>query len=427
MFKSVKLSLIQSLQIVLFLIVGVFVLAKGGHYMPDSYAFLDMRFNRSPFYCTFLKIFTSIFGENFEVPVILFQYAFIVFAVRKFIINLSKAFNLNTFSQLILQGILLAPCVYWHFTGGSILSESIAYPLVLLVFWLTFKGFKDLDLKPIYKALIFLFVLTLTRGQFVIFVPIILIVCGYIIHQKRSFRSSYFALLLIIALPFLTNLTEKIYNKVVFGYYTSNAVSNVHFIASGFYLSKDSDIDLFKAEDERAYFQIINQSLKEANMMRSQAVANGFDDYEFYDNNFSNICNHRIHELGLAYFEDKGLNYYEQNIALNSLCGNMIFPLIKSNFSNWTKLLFKNLKTTFGTTKQMLLILVLLFYSLYLVWKETDVIYKFISLACAFMFANNLLIALVVYANKRYVFYFDWVIFAIVIILLNRVYFKAVK
>lgn len=427
MFKSVKLSLIQSLQIVLFLIVGVFVLAKGGHYMPDSYAFLDMRFNRSPFYCTFLKIFTSIFGENFEVPVILFQYAFIVFAVRKFIINLSKAFNLNTFSQLILQGILLAPCVYWHFTGGSILSESIAYPLVLLVFWLTFKGFKDLDLKPIYKALIFLFVLTLTRGQFVIFVPIILIVCGYIIHQKRSFRSSYFALLLIIALPFLTNLTEKIYNKVVFGYYTSNAMSNVHFIASGFYLSKDSDIDLFKAEDERAYFQIINQSLKEANMMRSQAVANGLDDYEFYDNNFSNICNHRIHELGLAYFEDKGLNYYEQNIALNSLCGNMIFPLIKSNFSNWTKLLFKNLKTTFGTTKQMLLILVLLFYSLYLVWKETDVIYKFISLACAFMFANNLLIALVVYANKRYVFYFDWVIFAIVIILLNRVYFKAVK
>jgi len=427
MFKSVKLSLIQSLQIVLFLIVGVFVLAKGGHYMPDSYAFLDVRFNRSPFYCTFLKIFTSIFGENFEVPVILFQYAFIVFAVRKFIINLSKAFNLNTFSQLILQGILLAPCVYWHFTGGSILSESIAYPLVLLVFWLTFKGFKDLDLKPIYKALIFLFVLTLTRGQFVIFVPIILIVCGYIIHQKRSFRSSYFALLLIIALPFLTNLTEKIYNKVVFGYYTSNAMSNVHFIASGFYLSKDSDIDLFKAEDERAYFQIINQSLKEANMMRSQAVANGFDDYEFYDNNFSNICNHRIHELGLAYFEDKGLNYYEQNIALNSLCGNMIFPLIKSNFSNWTKLLFKILKTTFGTTKQMLLILVLLFYSLYLVWKETDVIYKFISLACAFMFANNLLIALVVYANKRYVFYFDWVIFAIVIILLNRVYFKAVK
>ncbi len=427
MFKSFKLSLNQSLQIALFLIVGVFVLAKGGHYMPDSYAFLDMRFNRSPFYCTFLKIFTSVFGDNFEAPVIMFQYAFIVFAVRKFIINLSKTFNLNTFSQLILQGILLAPCVYWHFTGGSILSESIAYPLVLLVFWYTFKAFKDLDLKPIYKAFVFLFILILTRGQFVIFVPIILIVSGYIIHQKRSFRSSYFALLLIIALPFLTNLTEKIYNKVVFGYYTSNAMSNVHFIASGFYLSKDSDIDLFKTNEEQAYFQIINQSLKDASLMRSQVVANGLDDYDFYEYNFTKICNQRIHELGLAYFEDKGLNYYEQNIALNSLCGNMIFPLIKSNFSNWTKLLFKNLKTTFGTTKQMLLILVLLFYSLYLVWKETDVIYKFISLACAFMFANNLLIALVVYANKRYVFYFDWVIFAIVIILLNRVYFKAVK
>jgi hypothetical protein len=213
----------------------------------------------------------------------------------------------------------------------------------------------------------------------------------------------------------------------VFGYFTSNAMSNVHFITSGFYLSKDSDIELFKTEDERAYFQIINESLKEAGLMRSQVVVNGFDDYEFYERNFSNLCNRRVHELGLAYFEQKGLNYYEQNIALNSLCGSMIVPLIKSNFSNWTKLLFKNLKTTFGTTKQMLLILVLLFYSLFMLWKQSDIIYKFIALACTFMLANNLLIALVVYANKRYVFYFDWVIFGIVVLLLNRIYIKTVK
>lgn len=427
MFKSVKLSLKQSLQIVFFLSVGIFVLAKGGHYMPDSYAFLDMRFNRSPFYCSFLKLFTSVFGKNFEIPVIIFQYGFIVYAIQTLTANLSKAFNLNTFNVLVLQGILLAPCVYWHFTGGSILSESIAYPLVLLVFWHTFKAFKDLDFKPIYKTSIFLFLLILTRGQFVIFVPVILMVCVYILYQKRNFKSSYFVLLLIIAMPFLTNLTEKIYNKVVFGYFTSNAMSNVHFITSGFYLSKDSDIELFKTEDERAYFQIINESLKEASLMRSQVLVNGFDDYEFYERNFSNLCNRRVHELGLAYFEQKGLNYYEQNIALNSLCGSMIVPLIKSNFSNWTRLLFKNLKTTFGTTKQMLLILVLLFYSLFMLWKQSDIIYKFIALACAFMLANNLLIALVVYANKRYVFYFDWVIFGIVVLLLNRIYIKTVK
>jgi hypothetical protein len=395
--------------------------------MPDSYAFLDMRFNRSPFYCSFLKLFTSVFGENFEIPVIIFQYGFIVYAIQTLTANLSKAFNLNTFNVLVLQGILLAPCVYWHFTGGSILSESIAYPLVLLVFWHTFKAFKDLDFKPIYKTSIFLFLLILTRGQFVIFVPVILMVCVCILYQKRNFKSSYFVLLLIIAMPFLTNLTEKIYNKVVFGYFTSNAMSNVHFITSGFYLSKDSDIELFKTEDERAYFQIINESLKEAGLMRNQVVVNGFDDYQFYERNFSNLCNRRVHELGLAYFEQKGLNYYEQNIALNSLCGSMIVPLIKSNFSNWTKLLFKNLKTTFGTTKQMLLILVLLFYSLFMLWKQSDIIYKFIALACTFMLANNLLIALVVYANKRYVFYFDWVIFGIVVLLLNRIYIKTVK
>ena len=427
MFKSVKLSSKQSLQILLYVSIAIFVLAKGGHYMPDSYAFLEMRFNRSPFYSSFLKLFTSIFGSNYELPVIIVQYGFIVFGVQTLISNLSKVFDLNIFSILTLQGILLAPCVYWHFTGGSILSESIAYPLVILVFWYTFKAFMDLNTKPIYWSIIWLFILMLTRGQFIVFVPIIFLVSVYIVYQKKNFKSSFTLLLLVVALPFLTNLSEKVYNKIVFGYYTSNAMSNVHFITSGFYISTDADIELFKKEDERAYFKIINQSLKEANLKRSQAIANDFDDFEFYKQHFSQICNHRVHELGLAYFEQKGLNYYEQNIALNNVCGSMIAPLITSNFSNWIKLLFKNLKTTFGTTKQMLLLLVLLLYSLYMVLKQTDKIYKFIALACAFMFANNAIIALVVYANKRYVFYFDWVIFAIVVILLNRIYIKTAK
>lgn len=427
MFKSFKLSLKQSLQILLFVSVAVFVFIKGGHYMPDSYAFLEMRFNRSPFYCSFLKIFTYVFGNNYELPVIIVQYGFIIFAVQTLISNLSKVFNLNTFSVITLQGVLLAPCVYWHFTGSSILSESIAYPLVLLVFWHTFKAFKDLDVKPIFKSLLLLFFLILTRGQFIAFVPVIFLVCIYIIYQNKNIKSSFVVILLVIALPFFTNISEKIYNKLVFDYYTSNTMSNVHFITSGFYTSDDSDIELFKTDEEKAYFKIINQSLKQAGMARSQAIENGFDDFEFYKQNFSNICNHRIHELGLAYFEQKGLNYFEQNIALNSLCGNMIFPLVKSNFSDWMKLQFKNLKTTFGTTKYMLLFLALLFYSLYMVWNHPDALYKFIALICTFMFANNAIIALVVYANKRYVFYFDWVIFAIVILLLNRIYIKTAK
>jgi len=427
MFKSVKLSLKQSLQILLYTSVAAFVLIKGGHYMPDSYAFLEMRFNRSPFYSSFLKIFTYVFDNKYELPVIIVQYGFIVFAVQTLISNLSKVFNLNTFSVITLQGILLAPCVYWHFTGGSILSESLAYPLVLLVFWYTYKAFNDLDEKPIYRSLLLLFFLILTRGQFIVFVPIILAVSIYIIYQNKNFKSTFAVLLLSVALPFITDISEKVYNKIVFGYYTSNAMSNVHLITSGFYLSNDYDIELFKTEDERTYFKIINQSLKKADMMRMQAIENGFDDFEFYKQNFSNICNRRVHELGLDYFEQKGFNFFEQNIALNKLCGNMIKPLIKSNFSNWVKLQFKNLKTTFGTTKQMLLFIVLLFYSLYMVWKHPDALYKFIALICTFMFATNAIIALVVYANKRYVFYFDWVIFAIVILLLNRIYIKTVK
>lgn len=427
MIKLNNLNIKQSLVIIVYVLVGLFVILKGGYYMPDSYAFLDMSFNRSPLYSSFLKLFTSVFGSHYEIPVIIVQYGFTVFAIQRLLSKVSNIFKLNLFSVLALQGILLAPCMYLHFTASSILSEALAYPMVILVFLNTYLAFKELDFRPLYRALLWLFFLILTRGQFLVFVPIIVLTGLGVGKYKRHYKPIWRILILAIALPFITNQTEKVYNKIIFGYYTSNAMSNVHLISSCFYNSNASNATIFTNEDAKAIFKTIYTNLEEDDLLRSNAIANGHDDIVFFEKNFTTICNNRVHELGLAFFANKGYNYYEQNIALNELYGTMIFPLMKANASTAFAFYLKNFKNTFGTTKQLLLLLMLLLYGLYLLYQQPSHLNMFVVLVLLFMFFNNGIIALAVHPIKRYLFYFDWAIFAIILLLLNRIPIKTKK
>ncbi len=408
-----------------YLVIGIFVISRGAIYFPDSYTFLNMALNHSPIYCVFLKIITSVFGDYFELPLIIIQYVIIAFGINYFIKTLKCIFNIHSIGFIIIQLICLAPCVYVHNLGSAILSEALTYPIFLALFALTLKLFIEENLKYLYKICVLLFVLILTRGQFFALIPVLVLIVGYIIFRAKSFTKHFYFLVILISLPFLTSLSERIYNKMVFGYFVNNAMNYVHLISSPFYLSNENNVNLFANEDERAYFELIYNSLKEAELTRNQNLKT--DDYMFYHNNFSKICNRRILDLGLNFYKAKGLNFIEQNLALNKLCSKMVFPLIKENFKSWITLFIKNIKNSFGSSKQMLFFLVLLFYGLINLIKTNKNIYKFIVIATLLMYANNTLIALVVHSIKRYTFYFDWVVFATFIILLNEIFKKELQ
>ena len=418
MFKKLLTNPKKNVSWAIFLLIGILVLIKGADYYPDSYAFLRGDFNRSPVYSSFLKIFNSIFGDGYEYPVIIVQYTFIVIAVNYLVTTVKSVFEIKTFGAALIQLVLLAPCVYLHFVAGRILSEALSYPLLLIVFTLLFKAFITLNPRYINKTFITVFVLILTRGQFIVVIPVMLLLWLYIGYKTKTYRKHVVTLALIIVLPLFASFAERAYNKLVFGYFVNNTMNYVHLITSGFYLSDAEDVELFKTEDEKAYFNLVRNSLYEAELTRKQVIESGMDDSFFYEHNFSKICNERIHELGLTYFEGKGLNFYEQNIALNQLCSGMIYPLLKTHFKTWLKFFYKNLKNTFGSSKQMLLMLLLLIFAVVQLYRTNNKLFKFMLLATLLMFANNTLIAFAVHPIKRYVFYFDWVLFVIIILLL---------
>lgn len=414
----------KTLYVFVYIFIGILVLFKGAIYYPDSYAFLEMEFNRSPVYNIFLKFFTLVFDDNFEFPLIIVQYGFIIIAVNYFINTIKKSFSISFLWLIIVQIILLAPYIYFHNVANNILSEAISYPLFLILFSLTLKMFIEEDLKCVFAVSAVLFFLIFTRSQFMAAFPVIILVVLYVGYMQKNIFANWKFLILLLLVPLLTSLTEKIYNKLTYGYFVNSTLGNVVAISSPFYIANERDQSVLNTEEENAYFEIVYESLKDAKLTRADAIFsedNYEDDYVYYHKNFVEICNLRIQGLGLAFFKNKGLNFYEQNIALNKLCSKMVIPLIRQNFKIWTKLSLKNLNHAFGSFRQMFLFFMLLVYALFSLKKRNNNIYKLTVLSIMLMFANNAFIALVIHSIERYVFYFDWVIFVIVILLLNEI------
>lgn len=411
----------KRLYVLVYVIVAIVVLVKGPEYYPDSYAFFNMSFNRSPIYSLFLKFFTSVFGLNYEWPIVIIQYGIIVFGVHYFVKWLGSIFKLSVLEICIIQIVLLSPCFHWYFIANRFLSSALCYPLVLIIFTLGLKAFVKLSLRPLLLSVIPLFLVVLTRGQFLVIIPVYIVLGIYIAYIKKMKIKQLLPLLLLVLLPMLTSVSERIYNKTVFGYFENNAMNYVHLIAANFYLSESKDVHLFNDKDEITFFKIVNGSLERKGLTQRQAIERGEYDYEVYQKNFWHICNARVQDLGLLYFKNKGLGYYEQNIELNKLCKSMLFKMLKHDYSGRLSFFYKGLKNAFGSSKQLFLFLILLVYSLFKLIKTNKSIYKFIILATVLMLANHALIAFVVHTIKRYLFYYNWVIFVVVILLLNLI------
>lgn len=410
---------VKTFDLVLYSIIGFIIVLKGPFYFPDSYAFIDMAINHSPVYILFLKFFKIIFGDSFIWPVIITQFLALVYAVNYLSSNLQKQFHLSYIEKYILQFILISPSIYFNYTTGAVLSEALSYPLVLIVFALGFKPFATLNTKLLLKSIIPLYFLVLTRGQFIVIIPVFVAISIYISYQNRAFPIKWSSMILLILLPFFTSISERCYNKLMYGYFENNSMNFVHIIAADFYLSNSNTEDIFDNPDEIEYFKIVHNSLTNAELTKQNADAKNKSDIEVYNSNFPKICNRRIYDLGLHYFQKKGLNYFEQHLALNTLCKGMFFKMFKYNFKNRISFFVKNLIATYGTAKNLLLFLLLIVYSLVKVFKTKNAIYKFILFGSVLMLANSVIIAFVIHAIKRYTFYYYWILFAIMILIFN--------
>jgi len=410
---------IRLLYIAIYTLIGIVVLYKGPIFYPDSYTFLEMAINRSAVYSIFLKCFTTIFGEWYKIPVLIGQYLLMVFATHLLLKTVFKILKLHVISIIVFQLVLLGNAVIWYDSVNRILSEAVSFPLLLILVACLFQTLKYKSFSSVWKIVLLLFLLQFTRGQFIVFLPVAILVFSYVMYLTKTIKKGVFYIILVALIPIFTSFSERVYNKITINQYKNYAMTYVHFITAPFYLANSNDVAVFETQEEKDFFNRTFKVLESKRLTLDMALEDKQPPYMFFQEKFSTICNATIHQYNMDLYAAKGFTEYEQQYKVDELTTKMFFPLLKANFTGWVNHVKRSFTKGVGGKLVLLVLCLILVYSLWLFLKTNDHRFLFLILVIVLKFANNIIIAMVVHSIERYTYYFDWILFAALILLLD--------
>lgn len=390
-----------------FLILLIFVVSNGVIMHNDSAGYLDMDLNRLPLYPIFVQLF---FYENFQFTFLIIQAFFIFISIYHLIFTLKKHIALNPFYYLILAAILLFPCYHTQKIANSMLSEAIAYPLYLLCLTILCKSFFTENSRYLWRLLPLAILLMLSRSQFIFIVPVTLILVVYISWAKRNYKKQIVLFLCILSLPIISSLLDKSYHKIENGHFVTTPWTGIHLISPAFFVANENDIIIYKTEEERNFYSLIFNKLKERHLNINYLEDPEVDRTFFYQTKFTRIANYTLFDYGKTLF-DKDLTEDERLIALDTRTKSMVLPLILKNLKEWTSLNLKNFLRGFGDPILAVLYGFLLLFSYYSCFKYQDNYSKILALMSTCAILNMAVVALGIHTIKRFTFYNDWVIY----------------
>ncbi len=419
--KKIDFEFLNIERLIYFLIITisfVFFIKNGVIYYPDSEGYLQMSLIRSCGYPLFINFFKTVFGENYISVLIFAQYFFNVIGCLFITKCLKKTMLLNKWFLIIFFTSTLLPICYEIEVANSILSESIAYPLFLIIVGHLFIAFVNNKFVNFYYAIFLTFLLILIRGQFLFIIPTIII--GFIITNFKNVfkKKSMFLILITVSLPFLCILTDMVYHKTKHNYFITTPWTGIQIATMPIFTSNEDDYKIFKSIEEQNYFKFVYQKLNQKKLLLKQLPQDKYK-IDYYFDYYCAICNNTISDDGQFFFNNN-LNDDERIILNDKITASLSIPLIKQNFKNWFGIYLRNIIEGIGG-KNVLLIHVLLFIlSLFLFIKNKKRETIFILICSLLVFGNVTIVALAEPCISRYMFYNNWILITIFLVLFQK-------
>ena len=423
--QQLKKNPALSIGIFIYLVFLIVMMLVGVIDEPDSAGYIDTLINRPPLYPLLIDLFQLVFGDGFYGPLLLFQLLLGVAAMYSFIRTLNMLFSPNAWVLLGFSLIVMAPYYFYLKLGNMIMTEGLAYPLFLYFMSFLFRGFFFERRKDLYLSLLILFLLNITRGQFLFVFPLVFVMIVYLMIRYRALKKYLLILLLLPAIPIVGSLVDKTYHKLYHGHFVSTPWTGLHISALPFFVSDEEDYNIFETTEEQEYFRHVYRELTLAGLTLHEfnKTHTGSRGFGFYAENSTNIANGIIDGKGTHFFDEEEL---EVRWILNDrMSKKMAFPLILDNFGTWSKFYIMNIIAGMGHEKLLFLYPIFLLFSLvYIIIRRFQRLDVYIFL-CFLMALSN--IALVAFAQPltfyRYTIYGDFLIYsAIVILLSHRLY-----
>ncbi len=398
--------------LIVYFCVFLFCIFNDPIYSPDTYGYLRAMPFRQLGYVIFLKSFSFVFGSYFDIAVVAFHALFSLFCVHYFHKKVASIFNLNYFLRLILSAILLFPFFPPLLIANNLCSEGLGYGFYLLFIAIgldiLFNNKRE-HLK--YYVIIFLG-LVFTRSQFIIST---LIFAGayFLIYRKFIFQRKHISTIIVMCgVVLIASLTERSYHLLKDGFFKPTPLGYTSASTAPIYVSNTTDYSLIEQKDYReilksAYDTLIKKDL----LLKPNQTPK--EDYLFFHENLSKICNQTVREQGVVYYfnQPSPKEWSSNQVAsypffeTEAACKTYTFTLIRANFNKWIQLYYTNITYGFYTPILLFFVVFMFLFSLVKTTFYDQKNYAILFLLSSLILSNALFIAFASHSIQRYLFY----------------------
>jgi hypothetical protein len=409
---------------VLFVVFSLFLVFKTGPInFPDSQGYLNMDIYRSLGYPSFITFHKWLFGSKYLSLLLFSQFSLTTFSIFYLKNKIAYHLKLSQWSSLLVFLLLFVPVFYEIKVINAILSEALAYPLYLLLIanlleFITKKHFKNI----IYSSLLLL-ILIQVRGQFM-FVVIVLILAILISKTGNSYNKKHWiSIITFVTIPFLSIGIDVAFHKIKHHKATTTPWTGIQTASLPFYVSNKDDYKVLDTKIQQDYFKYIYSYLEKKKLLLSQFSEDSLSEIDFYFANYVYIANATLGNDGETFFKDK-YPFDELVIVNDKMAASITIPLLKNNFLNWSKYYILNIIKGIGSAKYLIITLFLMFFSFMKFRTKETINAKFIFIGTLLILGNVTLVAIAEPTISRYLFYNNWILPAIIMLLFQLSFYK---
>ena len=382
-------------------------------FYSDSSRYLNGSLNNPPLYFIIITLMQSIFTTLNSV--IILQTLLVGFGIVFFIKNISKYFNLNIVTKIVVAIFLFLPILEFY---NHLLTEALGYAFSLFFVSFVIRLIYNFNIQNLVLSSIFVIALLLIRNQFIFLYPVILLLYLGIIFIHKSKKKLILLTISFISIFFIHNSLISL-NKYIKQYSLENkplinnnaGPFNFIFIDS-IYISSIQDIEIFKDENLKRTISKIFQEIE--GQKASIKHYNGRGHFGLSLPIIKNRSNFLLKDLAI-----------QKNTTIASLKKEISIKLIKVNPKKYIKFLFKKFYDSAWLFVFLPFFMMLASLPVFLKQKSNfSLLVIFIS---AFAVANHSIIYLFGRVQPRYFIYTDFILLMFIYIIFTILFDKKVK
>tara|TARA_B100001093_G_scaffold470527_1_gene492053 strand:+ start:3227 stop:4465 length:1239 start_codon:yes stop_codon:yes gene_type:complete len=382
-------------------------------FYSDSSRYLNGSLNDPPLYSIIITLMQSIFTTLNSI--IILQTFLVGFGIAFFTKNISKYFNLNIATKIIVTIFLFLPILEFY---NHLLTEALGYAFSIFFVSFVLRLIYNFNIQNLVLSSVFVIALLLIRNQFIFLYPVILLLYLGIIFIHKSKKKLILLTISFISIFLIHNSLISLNKYIKQGSLENKALVdnnvgpfNFIFIDS-IYISSIQDIEIFKDENLKKTLAKIFQEIEE--QKASLKHYNGRGHFGLSLPIIKSQSNFLLKDLAI-----------QKNATIASLKKEISIKLLKVNSKKYIKFLFKKFYDSAWLFVFLPFFMILAASISFL--KEKSNFSLFIVFLSSFVLANHSVVYLFGRVQPRYFIYTDFILLMFVYIIFTLLFNKKVK